>query len=83
MKRQPPLHEVSSPSKLNTSSLDWYNTVIQRGTSAERPGSIYIDVRDVAEFHAKALSTAGAEGERYLIDAGNFEWQQFRMSHFY
>jgi hypothetical protein len=26
------------------------------------------------------LTTEGAGGERYLVGAGNFEWQQFRMS---
>ena len=73
---QPPLHEVSSLSKLNLSSLGWYNIIVQRSISAERPGDIHIDVRDLAELHTRALSTEGAGGERYLVGAGNFEWQQ-------
>jgi nucleoside-diphosphate-sugar epimerase len=41
---------------------------------------MYIDVRDLAELHALALTNEGAGNERYIVDAGHYEWQQFRMS---
>jgi nucleoside-diphosphate-sugar epimerase len=44
---------------------------------------MYIDVRDLGELHSLALTTEGAGNERYIVDAGNVEWQQFRMSPFF
>jgi nucleoside-diphosphate-sugar epimerase len=41
---------------------------------------MYIDVRDLGELHALALTTEGAGNERYIVDAGHYEWQQFRAS---
>jgi hypothetical protein len=37
-----------------------------------------VDVRDLAEVHAKALVTEDAKGERFIISAREYEWQQFR-----
>jgi hypothetical protein len=36
-------------------------------------------VRDLAEIHAKALVKEEAAGQRFIITAGPYEWQQFRM----
>jgi hypothetical protein len=61
---------VSSPKELNTSVLDWYNTIVTRSESPEKPGASYIDVRDLAELHVLSLSTEKAKDERFLVSAG-------------
>jgi nucleoside-diphosphate-sugar epimerase len=68
---QPILHEVEEPSSLNTSVAEWYEKVVRQKyaeESAERVG--YVDVRDVAEAHVRALEKPEAGGERFIVDAG-------------
>ncbi|KAJ8703506.1 hypothetical protein PTI98_002124 [Pleurotus ostreatus] len=40
-------------------------------------GSCWIDVRDLAEGHAKALEVPDAGGERIIISAGPYVWQDW------
>ncbi|KAF7970721.1 hypothetical protein HWV62_23212 [Athelia sp. TMB] len=75
----PPIHELSSPESLNTSLADWYETVIAPAAlGATFTGvSSWIDVRDLAEAHKLALETAEAGGERLIISAGPYRWQDW------
>ena len=45
-----------------------------------RPGSGWIDVRDIALAHVLAAQKPEAGGERIIISAGDFVWQDFRES---
>ncbi|KAJ7599044.1 D-lactaldehyde dehydrogenase [Mycena floridula] len=79
----PFIHQVDKPESLNTSAHAWYNTLLTEnmgGLSVEAlrtTGSCWIDVRDLAEAHARALDTEAASGERIIISAGPFVWQEW------
>ncbi|KAG6875202.1 hypothetical protein C0992_004786 [Termitomyces sp. T32_za158] len=75
----PTIHDVKNPESLNTSSRLWYDVVVVGGQSEDflKTGIAFIDVRDVAEAHALALEKEAAGGERIIISAGPFIWQQW------
>lgn len=76
----PFLHEVDKPENLNTSMLDWYNTVV-KGTRPEEQltsiSSCYVDVRDLGVAHVLALQKAEAGGERIIVSTGEWNWQDW------
>ncbi|KAF9232841.1 hypothetical protein BU15DRAFT_67092 [Melanogaster broomeanus] len=80
----PAIHEVATPSSLNTSAAIFYNYVAD-GAKANaagndflaNTGTCWIDVRDLAEAHALALETEAAGGERFIVSAGLWKWQDF------
>lgn len=79
----PPLHFVPKLADLNTSAADWYNTVLTSGPTTSMPakltmGSCWIDVRDLGLAHVAALAKSEAGGERFIISAGSFVWQDWR-----
>jgi len=43
----------------------------------DRPTYSHIDVRDLALFHVLALSTEKAGGERFIVTAGIYSWQEW------
>lgn len=62
---------------LNTSNQNIYN--LMKGDLKEIPVSpapAWVDVRNVAEAHVKALSTPAAENQRYFVVAGKFTFHQ-------
>ncbi|KAL4259845.1 NAD(P)-binding domain superfamily protein [Pleurotus pulmonarius] len=79
----PVIHEVPSRGSLNQSSSDLLDALIAPSTSASAmstetlttDGSCWIDVRDLAEAHTKALETPDAGGERIITSAGAYIWQ--------
>ncbi|KAG9223409.1 hypothetical protein CCMSSC00406_0007596 [Pleurotus cornucopiae] len=79
----PVIHEVASRDTLNTSSSDLLKVLLTPSTSpstmsSETPtttGSCGIDVRDLAEGHAKVLEVPDAGGERIIISVGPYVWQ--------
>jgi len=80
----PTIHEVSSSAtSLNYTAFEWYNTIVHEtmdGKSLEAlktTGSCWIDVRDVGLAHALALEKEEAGGERILITAGAWVWQDW------
>ncbi|KAL4259842.1 NAD(P)-binding domain superfamily protein [Pleurotus pulmonarius] len=81
----PVIHEVPSRESLNTSSSDLLTVLLTPSTSASAMspetlttvGSCWIDVRDLAEGHAKALEAPDAGGERIIISAGPYVWQDW------
>ncbi|KAG6901798.1 hypothetical protein C0995_007824 [Termitomyces sp. Mi166 len=76
----PAIHEVKNLDALNTSARQWYNAVLVNQDEAffKIQGSSYIDVRDVAEAHTLALEKEAAGGERIIISAGTYVWQDWR-----
>ncbi|KAG6861785.1 hypothetical protein C0995_012289 [Termitomyces sp. Mi166 len=75
----PPIHELKSPEALNTSSRLWYDAVVVGGQPEDflKMGLAFIDVRDVADAHVLALEKEAAGGERIIISAGPYIWQQW------
>lgn len=77
------IHSVSTPAALNTSVKDWYNTVLTPNSGDEfdqhlaTSGSSWIDVRDLGEAHALALQKDAAGGERMIVSAGLYKWQDW------
>jgi nucleoside-diphosphate-sugar epimerase len=69
----PPIQQVTSYAALGPSvGLFWSGA-----TQEEKPREIlhnyvtsYVDVRDVAEIHVRALESDKAGGERFIADAG-------------
>jgi hypothetical protein len=45
-------------------------------------GAAWIDVRDLGLAHQLALEKEEAGGERLIVSAGTFKWQDFGMSWF-
>ncbi|KAK6995939.1 D-lactaldehyde dehydrogenase [Favolaschia claudopus] len=65
----PILHEVSSPSLLNTSALQMYNTYTYTTPGFVSGGGCWVDVRDIAK--------EAAGGERIIISREAFWWQDW------
>ncbi|KIW12705.1 hypothetical protein PV08_09983 [Exophiala spinifera] len=74
----PTLHEVPDFTAINPSWKLWFRAVTQ-GAEAQltRPGHGWVDVRDVAEAHVRSLEVATAGGERIIICASQFVWQDW------
>jgi len=71
------IHEVSSAASLNTSASDFFKvlcTESQGGKDLNAPAGQWIDVRDVATAHALALEKEDAGGQRMIVAAGTFTW---------
>ena len=64
----PILHQCESPSSLNTSVAIYQTLLSGAKTEADLPGSLgnWVDVREVAYAHVKALTLPEAGGERFL-----------------
>ncbi|RDB27412.1 hypothetical protein Hypma_004368, partial [Hypsizygus marmoreus] len=78
----PVIHDVKDLASLNTSARQWYDAVLVEGAfskeALETQGSGWIDVRDVAEAHVRALEKEAAGGERIIVSAGSYVWQDWR-----
>ncbi|KAF9489182.1 NAD(P)-binding protein [Pleurotus eryngii] len=81
----PVIHEVASREALNTSSAHLLDLLLTPSSSPNAmstealttTGSSWIDVRDVAEAHTRALERAEAGGERIIVCAEPFVWQDW------
>ena len=75
---QPPIHEVTSLDALNTSVQHLYNVLV-KGTmdtaALAQSGIAWVDVRDLSRAHVLAAQTAKAGGNRIIVSAGTFFWQ--------
>lgn len=81
----PPLQpNISSPTEIGGTQSIWWNTVVDttseksRETLGPEGGSAWVDVRDVAEAHVRALEREGAGGERIIVSGGELS---ILMSH--
>ncbi|EKM52345.1 uncharacterized protein PHACADRAFT_30874 [Phanerochaete carnosa HHB-10118-sp] len=73
----PVIHECKSLEELNFSSqlLYQYLTAPREAKKVNDYASEYVDVRDVADAFVAALRVEGAGGERFILDAGAFTFQ--------
>ncbi|KAK9364860.1 hypothetical protein V1509DRAFT_634943 [Lipomyces kononenkoae] len=72
----PMVHDVS-PETVNTSNASIWNLVNGSQTTLPvAPVHAWVDVRNVAEAHVKALETPKAENQRYFVVAGNFSYKE-------
>ncbi|KAF8209093.1 hypothetical protein K438DRAFT_2012400 [Mycena galopus ATCC 62051] len=76
----PTINDTPTPEALGTSARQFYTML----TATEPPspevrnsGSCWVDVRDVGRAHVLALLSAQAGGERIIICAGAFVWQDW------
>ncbi|KAF9257414.1 NAD(P)-binding protein [Marasmius fiardii PR-910] len=86
---QPPLvfgpttNYVPSPENLGTSATDWYKTLMTQDAGDKSPETLetkrfcWVDVRDVAEAHVRALGKEEAGGKRIIVSAEPFSWQEW------
>jgi len=77
----PVIHETGSEAEtLNESMIIWFRNVF-RGvldpTELGKTGSEWIDVRDLAEAHVRAIKINEAGGERILVSQGAAVWQDW------
>ncbi|KAJ7079512.1 hypothetical protein C8R43DRAFT_1083223 [Mycena crocata] len=68
----PIIHAVTTPDSLNTSSRNMYDAFTKPDGTAG--GGCWIDVRLA---HVRALEREAAGGERIIISAGAFKWQDW------
>lgn len=76
----PTLHAVTDAPSLNQSVKDWFNTVVTGGKDNNfltTAGGCWVDVRDIALAHVKAIKTPEASEQRVIISAGPFKWQDW------
>ncbi|KAF8304367.1 NAD-binding protein [Clavulina sp. PMI_390] len=73
----PIIHEVDAVEKINESNAGLYGKIKNPPGKETLIGYMggYVDVRDVALAHSRALSTEKAGGLRFVIAAGSFSWQ--------
>ncbi|SCV73249.1 BQ2448_7174 [Microbotryum intermedium] len=73
----PLLHDVPSPSSLNVSINFFYQYLLGNKTNddAIQPAFGWVDVRDVARCHVKALLREKAGGKRFLVSTDSFTYQ--------
>ncbi|KAF8342433.1 D-lactaldehyde dehydrogenase [Amanita rubescens] len=79
----PILHPCSSPSELNTSVKGWFDAVATPNSAGQfneqlaTGGGSYVDVRDLVAALIKSQSVPEASGERIIVNAGAFHWQDW------
>ncbi|KAF8511613.1 D-lactaldehyde dehydrogenase [Hysterangium stoloniferum] len=71
----PPIHSVSTVSALNASLIDFYSIIKGHSVPTGYPAGNWVDVRDLAEAHVRAITMDKAGGERFIIGAGSFTTQ--------
>jgi nucleoside-diphosphate-sugar epimerase len=68
---------------LNTSVKSWWDNVVSDKPKTKETlafASSWVDVRDLADAHVLALEKEAAGGERIIVSAGAFVWQEWRTS---
>ncbi|ORY35474.1 dihydrokaempferol 4-reductase [Naematelia encephala] len=70
----PIIHQVDSPEQLNTSVAGFYAWMSGQKTEADLPmgNQNFVDVRDCALAHVRALEVEDAKGQRFISSAGPF-----------
>ncbi|KAK0199488.1 D-lactaldehyde dehydrogenase [Desarmillaria ectypa] len=76
----PFINEVANPQSLGYATNEWYNIVVSGSMSPEdmaTQGHCWVDVRDLAEAHVRTLFIEAAGGERIIVSAGPYVWQDW------
>ena len=77
------LDPLAKPTELTTSMSFFYKAIFCKLAVNGDMGSMqgeWIDVRDLAEGHARALEIPEAGGERFILSSGLWIWQDWRTS---
>ncbi|KAH6904343.1 D-lactaldehyde dehydrogenase [Coprinopsis sp. MPI-PUGE-AT-0042] len=76
----PSSQELSSKEGLNASMQIYWRHVLSEGQKPREElatGLSWVDVRDLAEGHIVALEKEEAQGQRIVVSAGEFIWQEW------
>ncbi|KAK0232517.1 D-lactaldehyde dehydrogenase [Armillaria fumosa] len=76
----PFINEVPNPQSLGYATNEWYNIIVSGKMSTKdmaTEGHCWVDVRDLAEAHVRALFVEAAGGERIIVSAGPYVWQDW------
>ncbi|KAJ7657253.1 hypothetical protein DFH06DRAFT_1197770 [Mycena polygramma] len=74
----PTIHETPTPEALNTSARQFYTILTEPSSPATlNSGSCWVDVRDLGRAHVLALLNGPAGGERIIVSAGPYVWQDW------
>ncbi|KAI9816377.1 MAG: methylglyoxal reductase (NADPH-dependent) gre2 [Phylliscum demangeonii] len=74
----PVIHYLNSLSAVNTSNQQ-IASILEGKWKEKTPSTnmvVWVDVRDVAEAHVKAMEIAEAAGKRFLVSPGHFSYRQ-------
>ncbi|PYH94495.1 NAD(P)-binding protein [Aspergillus ellipticus CBS 707.79] len=74
----PPIHPPESQEALNTSNLG-FGSLMQGGWKEKLPPTgtwLWVDVRDIALAHVRAMEIPEAAGNRFFITAGHFDMKE-------
>nr|ODO02275.1 D-lactaldehyde dehydrogenase [Cryptococcus depauperatus CBS 7855] len=73
----PVIHQCDSPEKLNTSVAMFWDWASGKKTEADLPAPLdnWVDVKEVALAHVRALTVPEAGGERFIVSAGTVSGQ--------
>ncbi|KAJ7494891.1 D-lactaldehyde dehydrogenase, partial [Mycena latifolia] len=72
----PHINDAPTPDALRTSPRRFYTTLTEPSSDAESNRLVaWVDVRDLARAPVLALVKTGAGGERIIVSAGSFVWQ--------
>jgi len=76
----PAIHDIKSPSSLNTSLQIWYEMVVADSSKTKEAlseSNSWVDVRDTALGHVLALEKDAAGGQRIITASGGYNWQEW------
>ncbi|KAL5532147.1 hypothetical protein ACEPAF_5711 [Sanghuangporus sanghuang] len=76
----PNINEISSAADLGTSQALFYEALLSKTKTPEDLKGVaggWVDVRDVALGHARALEVPEAGGQRFILSSGMFVWQDW------
>jgi hypothetical protein len=66
------------PAQLNSSARQFHTIFAAHSDPATlRGGACWVDVRDLARAHVLSLLKAEAGGERFIVSAGAYVWQEW------
>ncbi|ODN78724.1 hypothetical protein L202_04291 [Cryptococcus amylolentus CBS 6039] len=73
------IHQCDKPESLNTSVASFYEWASGKKTEDDlpAPSGNWVDVKDVALAHVRALTVPEAGGNRFIVGAGAFAGQDF------
>ncbi|KAH8104238.1 NAD-binding protein [Phellopilus nigrolimitatus] len=76
----PILHEVASPAALNSSVALFYEAILTQKKTPEELAKVQVswnDVHNVSLGHVRALEVPAAGGQRFILTASVFIWQDW------
>ncbi|WVR07601.1 hypothetical protein IAU60_004643 [Kwoniella sp. DSM 27419] len=73
------IHQVEDPEKLNTSVAGFWGWITGEKTEDDLPGPLgnWVNVKDVAKAHVRALEVQEAHNERFIVGAGFLTGQEY------